>query len=204
MSAGRRAAIGLSVRTGRAAVVVIVGPLDAPEVIAKTRMQVAFTFDEGAVFHVAQDMPIDRARVFLREAEDAFVERARADLAELLAPLRVDVVAAGMVAPVQKKLPPLETILKAHPLVHAAEGELYRRVFAAAASTAGAEPTRVPADALARRVADALRLTPAELAARLSAMGKAAGRPWAAEHKQAALVAWLVLATAVGSAGKRT
>jgi hypothetical protein len=198
MSAPRRAALGLSVRTGRAAVVVLGGPLEAPEVIAKTRMQIAFTFDEGAVFHVAQDMPIDRAHVFLREAEAAFVERACAELAAFLAPLRVDVVAAGMVAPIEKKLPPLEAILKTHPLVHAAEGELYRRVFAAASAMVGSGPTRVPADALTDRAAHALRLKPAEIAARLSAMGKAAGRPWAAEHKQAALVAWLMLAAAVG------
>jgi hypothetical protein len=37
-------------------------------------------------------------------------------------------------------------------------------------------------------------MTRAKVEARLAAMGKASGRPWAAEQKQSALAAWLVLA----------
>jgi hypothetical protein len=101
-----------------------------------------------------------------------------------------------MVAAAAKPLPPLAAILKSHSLVHAAEGELYRRVFSEAGAALGARPTRVPANAFARRAAAALGLTPAKLAARLAAMGKASGKPWAADLKQAALAAWLALATA--------
>ena len=99
-------------------------------------------------------------------------------------------------APPEKRLPPIESILKAQPLVHAAEGELYRRVFAAAAVSLGARPTRVPAGDLAGRAATALGMTPAILTTRLSALGKTSGKPWAAEQKQASLAAWLALATA--------
>jgi len=49
---------------------------------------------------------------------------------------------------------------------------------------------------LAQRAATAAGLTPARLAARLAALGKASGKPWAADQKQATLAAWLSLATA--------
>jgi hypothetical protein len=196
VAAKRRAALGFKVHIGRAAVVAVGGPVDAPEILAKARIDVASTFDEGAVFHVGQGLPIETARSLVRDSEIRFAERACAELAAFTSRLGAKVVAAGMVAAAAKPLPPLESILKSHPLVHAAEGELYRRVFAKAGAALGAPPTRVPADALAQSAAAALGLTPAKLAARLAAMGKASGKPWAADQKQAALVAWLALATA--------
>jgi len=196
VTAKRGVALGFTVRTGRAVVVAVGGPVEAPAILAKARIDVASTFDEGAVFHAGQELPIEEARALVRDAEARFVERARAGLAALAGRLDGEVVAAGLVAGAPKQLPPLESILRSHPLVHAAEGELYRRVFSAAAAALGFRPARVPADALAGRAAAALALTPADLAARLAALGKASGKPWAADQKQATLVAWLALATA--------
>ena len=195
MAGKQRAALGLSVHIGRAAVVAVGGTAAAPEIIAKTGIQVAATFEEGAVFHMGQELAVDEAKALVRASELRFTARARDALAAFAATLGAEVVAAGMVAGPSKALPPVESILKSHPLVHAAEGELYRRVFAAAAAALGAAPTRVPADALAKRAAAAAGLTPAKLAARLAAMGKASGKPWAADQKQAALAAWLALAS---------
>jgi hypothetical protein len=195
--AKRRVALGLSVHTGRAVVVAVGGSTGAPSILAKGAFQVAATFEEGAVFHMGQEMPLEEARAFIRDSEARFTARARAELTAFAAKLGdgVGIVAAAMVAPAAKVLPPIEAIVKAHPLVHAAEGELYRRVFGEAAAAAlGAAPERVPADALTRRAASATGLTPAKLAAHLAAIGKASGKPWAADQKQAALAAWLVLA----------
>ena len=193
MAAKARAALGFSVHIGKAAVVAVGGAADAPEVLGKAALQVATTFEEGAVFHMGQELPLDEARALIRDSEARFTERARDQLAAFVAQLGARVVAAGMVAGPLKALPPVESILKAHPLVHAAEGELYRRVFSAAAAARGAVPERMAADALAGRAAAAAGLTPAKLAARLAAMGKASGKPWAADQKQAALAAWIAL-----------
>jgi hypothetical protein len=194
VSAKRHAALGFKVRTGRAVVVAVGGALEAPEVLAKTRIDVAFTFDEGAVFHVAQDLPIRAARALVGDAESRFTERARKELTAFTEQLDARIVAAAMVAGAAKPLPSLEIILKAHPLVHAAEGELYRRVFTEAAAALGQRPKRVAADPPA--LSAALKRTPEKIAAHLAAMGKATGKPWAADQKQAALVAWLALASA--------
>jgi len=191
----QRIALGFVTHIGRAAVLALAGPPEVPAILAKARIDVATTFDEGAVFHVGQELPIAEARTLVESSELRFAERARTQLAAFVARLDAKVVAAGMVAPVAKSLPPLEQILKAHAVVHAAEGELYRRVFIEAGAALGARPTRVPADGLAKRVAAALGLTAAKLDARLAALGKASGRPWAADQKQAALVAWLALLT---------
>jgi hypothetical protein len=190
-----RAALGLLARTGRAVVVALGGRRAAPDFLAKTRIAVATTLDEGAVYHVAQDLSLDRARRFVSDAEDRFCKRACAELSAFTSTLGAKVVSAVIVAPAPKPLPLFASILKAHPLLHAAEGELYRRVFAAAAASLGPEPIRVPADDLAERIASRLDVTAAEVALHLSAMGKASGKPWAAEQKQAALGAWLALAT---------
>jgi len=196
-----RAALGFRVHTGRAMVVALGGPAQAPEILAKGRIDVAFTFEEGAVYHVAQELPFEEARALLQDAEARFGERARAELAAFIARLGVPVVAAGLAAATARPLPPLPAILKSHPLAHAAEGELYRAVFAGASAALGAAPARVAADRLPHQIATALGVTTARVSEHLAQMGKASGRPWAADQKQAALAAWLALAGISSSTG---
>ena len=117
-----RVALGFSVHIGKAAVVAVGGTAAAPEILGKAALQVATTFEEGAVFHMGQELPLDEARALIRDSEVRFAERARIQLAAFVAQLGARVVAAGMVAAPPKTLPPIESILKAHPLVHAAEG----------------------------------------------------------------------------------
>jgi hypothetical protein len=192
-AAGGRAALGLKVKTGRAIVVAVRGPLEAPEVLAKTQIDVAFTFEEGAVFHAAESLEIEEARRRIGDAEARFAALAERGLAAFAAGLDAPVVAAALAARAATPPPPLESILASHPLVHAAEGELYRRVFTAASAAIGVRPSRIPPDAAAARIAAAVGLTPAAVMDQLAAMGKASGRPWAADQKQAALAAWVAL-----------
>jgi hypothetical protein len=189
------AALGLKVKTGRAIVVAVCGRLEAPEVLAKTQIQVAFTFEEGAVFHGAESLEIAEARRRIADAEARFTALAGRALAAFAAGLDARIVAAALAARAATTPPPLESILASHPLVHAAEGELYRRVFAAASAAIGVRPSRVPPDAAATRVAAAVGLPPAAVMGQLAAMGKASGRPWAADQKEAALAAWVALAS---------
>ena len=188
-----KVALGLRVRTGKAAVVAVRGPATAPAVIAKSIIQVAFTFEEGAVFHAAQEMPIAQARAHVESAEGHFKKLAQEKLAAFVKDLGADVAAVRLAAPEATPLPSLEKIAKAHPLVHAAEIELYRRVFFAACEEIGAPVKRV--DDAATKVAAVLGWKPAKVAAHLAAIGKASGRPWAAEQKEATLAAWLALAS---------
>jgi hypothetical protein len=185
-------ALGLKVRTGKAALVALSGPAADPRVVGKTMIQVAFTFEEGAVFHAAQELPTAKARAHVERAKTRFTKLAREELSAFVAKIGADIAAVRVAAPAAKRLPPLEKVVKSHPLVHAAEIELYRDVFATASEALGMPPKRV--DASAQSVAAALRCTPARITKQLATMGKASGRPWAAEQKEAALAAWLGLA----------
>lgn len=187
-------ALGLKVRTGRAAVVALAGPASRPAIVAKTRVDVAFTFEEGAVFHACQTLPTTKARDRVESARSRFTRRAEEELAAFVAGLGAIVSAAGMSVKSMKPLPPLESILKSHPLIHAAEIDLYRTVYADACAKIGMRPAAYPADTVPKSIAARLGWTLTRVTAHLAAMGKASGRPWAAEQKEAALAAWLALA----------
>jgi hypothetical protein len=197
MAARRPAAIGMKPHTGWAAVVALAGPPAAAEVVAKLRLDLAFTFDEGAVYHKGRERSLPEAEALVRAAEERFGRLAREALAALAADLRAAgcepvsaVVAGGSARP----LPPLASILKSHPLVHAAEADLYRRVLLRASEAIGLPARLLPAAEVAPLAARALGIGPAALAARLAALGKASGRPWARDHKEAAMGAWIGLA----------
>jgi hypothetical protein len=66
-------------------------------------------------------------------------------------------------------------------------------VLAEASEAGGIRATRVPASELAARAARAIEISTALLAARLAAMGKASGKPWAADQKESALAALSLL-----------
>lgn len=199
VSTARRAALGFSSHVGWAAVVAVAGPLDSPGVVAKRRVELAATFDVGAVYHVGQGLPLEEAEAFVRSSEQTFHAAASAGIAALAAELRglgLEPIASAVLAGGAKPLPPLEAILRSHALVHAAEGELYRRVLARASASCSIPATLVPAKDLPARAARAAGLPERRLAAKLAEIGKASGKPWARDQKDAALAAWIALAEA--------
>jgi hypothetical protein len=193
----RRAALGFSPHIGWAAVVAISGPPDAPSVVAKQRIDMATTFDTGAVYHVGQGIPLDRAEALVRSSEKTFAAIAQARIAALAAEVRdlgLELVASAVLAGGGKPLPPLDAILRSHALVHAAEGELYRRVLARASEACAIPAALVPAKDLPARVAAASGVPEKRVVSLLAELGKASGKPWARDQKDAALAAWLALA----------
>jgi hypothetical protein len=191
-------ALGIKCHTGWAAIVALAGPVDAAEVVAKRRIDMATTFDEGAVYHKGQELPFERAESLIRSSEEKFERTARRALADLAAELRAagcEPLRTGLVAGDGKALPPLSSILKSHALVHAAEGDLYRRVLLRASEGCRIPVVAIPGKEIESRAAAALGIAPARLGIRVAALGKAAGRPWARDQKESALAAWIALAT---------
>lgn len=193
----RRAALGFSSHTGWAAVVAMAGPPDAPSVVAKRRVEMAATFEVGAVYHAGQELPFAKAEALVLSSEQKFEAVARASIAALAAELRglgLEPIASAVLAGSAKPLPPLEAILRSHALVHAAEGELYRRVLACASAACSIPPTFVPARDLPTRAARAAGIPEKRIVSKLAEIGNASGKPWARDQKDAALAAWIVLA----------
>jgi len=179
-------------------VVALAGPPASAQVIAKRRIAMATTFDEGAVYHKGQELSVERAEALIRSSEEKFERTARDALIDFVAELRTagcEPVASGLVAGSGKALPSLASILKSHALVHTAEGELYRRVLVRASEACRIPVLPVPEKELEARAASALGIRPAELPVRLAALGKASGKPWTKDQKESALAAFVALAT---------
>ncbi len=175
-----RLAIGFKAHTGWAAAVVIGESAGALSVVAKGRITMLETFERAAVYHRALEgkLSADQARPLIDVAFRDGLARAKEEIARLIA----DRASAVIIARDGRPLPPLESIIRSHPLVHAAEGELYREVLARACESMGWETVRVPAKKLPR------------MTAALAAAGAVSGKPWAAEQKECALAAWTALA----------
>jgi hypothetical protein len=190
-----RAAFAFKPRTGRAVRVTLVS--EAGEVRVIERAEVALLPPgEMAPYHAADGLPSKAADQHVKDAvararrlAEAAVMNARKHCAEAGHEL------AGCAVLVGTGTPEWTTgeILAVHVRMHKAEGEMFREILLEAARACGIEPLalpdKTPLDAAAKR----LRITRAELDARLAAMGKSAGPPWARYQKEAAAAALAVL-----------
>jgi hypothetical protein len=76
--------------------------------------------------------------------------------------------------------------LASHPLLHTAEGELFREALAQASEKCGLAVSRVRERELPERASALLRMPADKLNARIAGIGKEIGPPWAQDQKQAA------------------
>jgi len=106
-----------------------------------------------------------------------------------------DIVASGIIGSNRPLDVDLATILKSHSLVHTAEGELFRGAIKSASEKLKIPVTEIAARELPSRAAKVLKISAAELPERLAKVGRAAGRPWSKDQKDAFLVA-LIAASA--------
>jgi hypothetical protein len=97
---------------------------------------------------------------------------------------------SGILTGSGKPLPPLAKILASHPLLHTAEGELFRNVIATACKSCGLFVREVREKELLLRSSTELRGSETVLVS----IGKMLGPPWRQDEKFATLAAWLALA----------
>lgn len=161
--------MGFSVHTGWAAgVLLAAGP---PRLLDRRRVELAAPAPEARfIYHRSAEAPA-RAGTLIEAAAAEAAARAGRFLSDLAAAWPD--LALVVALPVPRALPPLERILAAHPLLHAAEGELFRTGLAEGAARAGLELRRVVPGSLPRLG------TP--------------GPPWGQDQRVAAALAWAAL-----------
>lgn len=189
------AVLGFRPHTYWTAAVALAGPSAAPRVVARRRIVFAAGL-ERFVYHQAAANPA-RAAALIARVRAAAEAKAAGEIGRLAADLRADGFEVDLaVTPVGATRIPdrLEDILRAHALIHAAEGAFYRDAVASGCGLAGLEARRVAERDLPTLVADALAVSDAELEARLKAMGAGLGPPWGEDYRLAALAAWTGLA----------
>jgi hypothetical protein len=195
----QQAALGFRVHTGWAATIVLAGPASSPQVIDRRRLELVEPChaDHAAVYHRARELSLDEAGRLVRSVTEATRRTARSAVAALVAETAARGYRLGSTGLVQGngRLPPtLEAILRSHPMVHTAEGELFRQALADASAASGLAVSGVPARDLYVCAAAVLGGSEDGVRDRLAALGKRAGRPWGQDQKESALVAWLALA----------
>lgn len=186
-------AVGFVAKTGWAVAVVLDGTDGSPTVIERRRLDLLEPETPGHVFHAASELPLaDATRLVARVTAEA--ERgARRGLERLVAEHGVERV--GLVAAAGHVPHDLAAILASHLLLHAAEAELVRHALEEAAAGASVPVVRTRKKELTATAERVLGVDEVTLQARLSELGRAVGAPWRQEQKDAALAAWLALAS---------
>ena len=191
--------LGFAPHSGWTAVVVIGGTAAKPLVLARERLELADANLPGAKqpYHAIEKLPLAAAAERLAAYQASSARLAAAGIHALVHTARtagIEPLAAGILDSSGRTGAQLATILASHALIHSADGHHFREAL-----EAGCAAHRLPASRIRRR--DVTRLAVSELkqaADRLrgavTSLGRAAGAPWGADQKEAALLAWLLLA----------
>jgi hypothetical protein len=180
------AALGITLRSNSAVLIAVCGPAEDARLLDRRRIELVGDELPAQAYHAAAALEPADAQVLIDRWAAAALRSARRGVDEAMAAAtEYSMVGAGIVAEV-RDVPPLSKVLRAHPLLHLAEGQLAREALAEAAEAADLTvhylPPKGPHD-------------PAH-AERASSMGREAGRPWRKEHKLAAVAALTTLSQA--------
>ncbi len=189
------AVLGFRPHTYWTAVVALAGRSTEPRVIERRRIVFA-DGDERFAYHQAAETDLAQAASLIDAVRVATVANAAREIGALVTDLQrggVTVRLAATPAGTAKLPEKLEDILHAHSRIHAAEGTFYRDVVASGCAGAGLEVRRVVERELPALVCDLIDIRPADLEARLKAMGVALGPPWSEDFKLATQAAWISL-----------
>jgi hypothetical protein len=190
------AGVGFREHTGWAAMVALGGGITAPVVLARSRYELCDDDLPRAVYHAARQLDLENAEKLVAQVGQTARTEAAWQLQRTVKELEAagyDVVGAAVAAP--RQVPgDLSEILGSHPLVHTAEGQLFRDALADATEQLGVPLTRFVQQELYEEAAGHVGTTDASLQAQLTGLGRALGPPWQKDQKEAAAAAWLALA----------
>ena len=167
--------------------VAVAGSIDAPRVLERRRIVIADPDMPGSKqpYHAAAELPFPRAEALVQQAIDSSRALAKEALSAAVKSLHSrghEVAAIAVLLGSGKPLPALEKILASHPLLHTAEGEMFRDVLLWAA-----KECRIPASGIREKGLDAASLK------RIDSLGKLIGPPWTQDQKRATLAALTTL-----------
>jgi hypothetical protein len=172
-----RASLGFRVHSGWAVAVVVA----SGRIVERRRIELADGTVPVQPYHAAEPLPFPEAEQLIRRAEEISGRLARREVERLLA-FRVCV--ACVLENSARALPELKAVLASHPLIHTAEGELYREALRRACTHLAIPLVHAKEKEVPSRI-------PPELRQRIADYGKVIGPPWRADEKLAAAAAYL-------------
>jgi hypothetical protein len=185
--------------SGWGALVAVTNSAGKVEVIERRRIDVISQGTPGAKqpYHFAANLELPDAEKFIAKCFAASKDLAAHAIRELLAEFEARqfrVVGAAVVLASGRPLPPLEKILAAHPLLHTAEGQFFREVFAKACESLAVPVTGIRERDLAAQLQQTFGKAATKLRRQISNAGRALGPPWTTDQKTAAVAALTLLA----------
>lgn len=182
-----RIALGFRAHSGWAAVVAVGGTLKAPHILERRRITIADPQLAGSKqpYHAAAELPFSMAEASLRKALESSRALAAEAIRTSIEALRSqghEAVACGLLLGSGKPLPELPAILASHPLLHTAEGQMFRDVLSWAVSACNLPVTAMPE-----------KQVPAASLSAIDKLGKTIGPPWTQDQKYATVAALMAL-----------
>lgn len=195
----KRAAIGLRVHSGWAALVAVSGAPGAPEILDRRRIVITDGRTPGAKqpYHFAANRNLPEAESYLTRCAAVSGRLASLALREAVREWTsrgYRVVGAAVLLASGRPLPSLSKILASHPLIHTAEGEFFRRIFREACLRLRIVVLGVRERDLEALAAARFGKAAAPLRRKIARLGKSLGPPWTQDQKAATLAACLLLA----------
>jgi len=193
-------ALGLRAHSGWAVLVALGGTSAAPVVVDRRRLALSDGSFPRQPYHAAENLSAAKAQALVSRSLETAQRLAHEALLSAVKDRRAagqEIAGAGLLLGSGRPLPTeLAAILQSHPLIHTAEGVMYREAL-----RLGCERVGVAVQGLREREVDAtackrFELSPLALRARVTALGKPLGPPWSQDEKLASLAAWLVLTRA--------
>lgn len=179
--------------------VAVAGNDRLPIVVGRSRIELAGPGIPRPVqpYHGAQNMDLKEAEAYITGFADEARNLATRVIRVAIKELRKEgylAVGCGIVTGSSRPTPTVEAALASHPLLHMAEGELFRGAIIRAAKLC-----RLPVYGIREKMAlsmgaDKLGFNLVTLQSHLADLGRSIGPPWGQDQKLATLVAWLALA----------
>jgi hypothetical protein len=148
------------------------------------------------IYHRAAELPPAQAAELVQRGEDASRKTAQLALKEVLrhlASLVLEVRAAGIPSGSRPAPQELAAVLLSHPLIHTAEGELFRRAVRSACRSCSVPVISAREREVWQNAAGAWGLQEARLRKQVEGLRASVGAPWGKDQKTAAAFALLAL-----------
>jgi hypothetical protein len=196
----KSAALGFQMHSGWGVLVAVSGAPQAIEILARRRIVTADPEIPGAIqpYHHAMNLKLSESEKHIADCAVVSTRMAAAAITDLITELNAshyDVVGAAVLLAAGRSLPPLETILAAHPLIHTAEGEFFRHTVCQACEDLQLSVIAIKQRDLDERAKAAFGKEARRVQDRIESLGKTIGPPWTKDHKTAALAATLLLSS---------
>ena len=196
----KNAAFGIRVHSGWAVLVCVSGDPAAPNVVDRRRIVIIEQAMEGAKqrYHFAETLGLAEAERHLQKCAAVAQRLALQSIREMLDTVRTrdyHVVGCAMLLASGRALPSLQKILASHALIHAAEGEFFRKVVADACEACHVPVMRFRERELNGRANTTFGNCAPSVRQHISELGKTVGSPWTQDEKTAALAALIVFET---------